>query len=1187
MQNQMRVCSHCGVPISAQAHFCKACGKSVAAPTDAPSQAASSVERKCSSCGAALSETAQFCKACGKPVESPLVQLPSAVPTVPPVAALAKPVELPATSPRKKGIAPLMLGAAVVVVCICLALTFSMAGLAVVTGNLSRFSLPVSRTTSIRGVDLANLPPMPIPVVLESKQQTIGYNGGTVALKDQSRVMIPPGTFAGDVEITIKKLDPKPFVQSTHTQTTMLEFSATTTQFQKQVEIRVPLPDKFTPNRADEATAWLVDNTTGARSFHRSSVQMVSGKPELVVETDHFSTWEFSAFSDSPPKQAILAVPYFTQGGDNTANGGFCWAAALQMIAEAAHHSETDEMFDVVGFMHESPGAGLSAESAKVLNPKIPGMLKALTGVWPNQKYWALGTGVGDYNSMIKYIKSEIGNEGRPVMIVNGEVGVAHDDRELAYVNHAYVIVGYDDSDNFYVHNPAPTWDPFEDGPYRKTTRKRLRLDEVSIYTKAFTVLSIPTKPSLAADRPLVAVNIMSNSFAFGPVPRAPGAPTGTLKGVDTFEFRWDHTIDTGYGFWSRRNATRVDRIAGDAERLLIQGSGQGIEIINSTWPAVNQKVTTQIDIEKKGGGSKRYHTTFERELKPGEIWKIPSASSGISDLIIDVNEFRDPVPTPTEYVFRVRAQVSGKTVDEAEVYFIMDPLAPIIDNLVPWTGLAEGRQVIIEGRGFGKDQRVGEVTFNGVKMPIVSWIDTKIVVTVPECLTAGDAVVTVQGVRSNRVGFEMESSYAPKVFVRVDSPSSGVAENGRITLTASATGVQRPAGWIPLKKIKWEWRTPYLEPEIRREFIKDSGIQETETDTATIDGLPFDSEHPYLNENWVEVSLYWVTCGQEVSIGSIRQAITIKSGGSAPPSAPATKTPTPTPTITPTGTPTATPTPTRTATPTLTSFPPGVPRPITITPTPTHTPTPTPTSSSGTGAEQCPALTAVDARNGKINPLNFSIFVTSEAYPFEPRTRFPEGVRSVHGTYAYEGMRKGTQALVMWCRNGNVYYRSSWSWDWAENGSAWSSITGVPPAGDYELRLYLGGYLAQYGKFTIEKQSPGSPSVGTIRFAEGQKDDNPVNLHTSGQSFKNGIKTVYAFYEMWYPPKNSVIKREWYRNGTIETQNSTQYNGGEVVSLFWSSHFHTNQTALESGTYELKLYIDNRLVKSGTFVIQ
>jgi hypothetical protein len=103
-----RKCPHCGAALSETAQFCKACGKSVAAPTSAPRQAMPPAERKCPHCGAAVSPTAAFCKECGKPLAS-AISKPEATPiAVPPVPALpgrlhSSAVSSPPTPKKERG----------------------------------------------------------------------------------------------------------------------------------------------------------------------------------------------------------------------------------------------------------------------------------------------------------------------------------------------------------------------------------------------------------------------------------------------------------------------------------------------------------------------------------------------------------------------------------------------------------------------------------------------------------------------------------------------------------------------------------------------------------------------------------------------------------------------------------------------------------------------------------------------------------------------------------------------------------------------------------------------------------------------------------------------------------------------------------------------------------------------------
>ncbi|MCI0477473.1 MAG: zinc ribbon domain-containing protein [Anaerolineales bacterium] len=81
MQNPTLACPHCGAQISANAQFCKSCGKPIVADQSlAPRQVIPPAERKCPHCDAAISSTAQFCRACGKAIGPSQPPLPSSLP---------------------------------------------------------------------------------------------------------------------------------------------------------------------------------------------------------------------------------------------------------------------------------------------------------------------------------------------------------------------------------------------------------------------------------------------------------------------------------------------------------------------------------------------------------------------------------------------------------------------------------------------------------------------------------------------------------------------------------------------------------------------------------------------------------------------------------------------------------------------------------------------------------------------------------------------------------------------------------------------------------------------------------------------------------------------------------------------------------------------------------------------------
>ncbi|MDD3579696.1 MAG: zinc ribbon domain-containing protein [Desulfobacca sp.] len=64
-------CAHCQAPLSANAKFCRSCGRPVTQP-----EVAAPVGPICQKCQTPLSATAKFCRACGAPVTPPVAASP-------------------------------------------------------------------------------------------------------------------------------------------------------------------------------------------------------------------------------------------------------------------------------------------------------------------------------------------------------------------------------------------------------------------------------------------------------------------------------------------------------------------------------------------------------------------------------------------------------------------------------------------------------------------------------------------------------------------------------------------------------------------------------------------------------------------------------------------------------------------------------------------------------------------------------------------------------------------------------------------------------------------------------------------------------------------------------------------------------------------------------------------------------
>ncbi|MEI8158196.1 MAG: DUF1566 domain-containing protein [Burkholderiales bacterium] len=108
---------------------------------------------------------------------------------------------------------------------------------------------------------------------------------------------------------------------------------------------------------------------------------------------------------------------------------------------------------------------------------------------------------------------------------------------------------------------------------------------------------------------------------------------------------------------------------------------------------------------------------------------------------------------------------------------------APALSGIVPSTGPV-GTSVTISGTGFGAT--AGIVTFNGTKATVTSWLESKILTTVPAGAISGNVVVTANGSQSN-----------PLVF-QVTSGSAKFTANNNGTVTDNTTGLVWQQGENP-----------------------------------------------------------------------------------------------------------------------------------------------------------------------------------------------------------------------------------------------------------------------------------------------------------------------------------------------------------------------------------------------------
>lgn len=261
---------------------------------------------------------------------------------------------------------------------------------------------------------------------------------------------------------------------------------------------------------------------------------------------------------------------------------------------------------------------------------------------------------------------------------------------------------------------------------------------------------------------------------------------------------------------------------------------------------------------------------------------------------------------------------------------------------------------------------------------------------------------------------------------------------------------------------------------------------------------------------------------------------------------------------------------------------------PLVASPTKPAVATTAPTAAPKTGSSSS-AFSSVASPFGAIT-FAAGVMGSSPSYkPVDTATHFPEGVTQVYSLISYQGPIKGTQWKYERYFNGKLLTENTTQgWDIPGSGATWAVLWNADGinAGDWEMRLYYQDQLVQKASFTVDAIKPGSSYFDIIRFAEDMKDDQPINTHRPVDNFKAGVKQVYAFFDAYNMSKTTKITREWYRNGELLITKSETWSGGQNEKNWWAYYFNKDNP-LETGTYELKLYVDDKLVQLGTFIIE
>ncbi|MBI3362421.1 MAG: serine/threonine protein kinase [Chloroflexi bacterium] len=251
----------------------------------------------------------------------------------------------------------------------------------------------------------------------------------------------------------------------------------------------------------------------------------------------------------------------------------------------------------------------------------------------------------------------------------------------------------------------------------------------------------------------------------------------------------------------------------------------------------------------------------------------------------------------------------------------------------------------------------------------------------------------------------------------------------------------------------------------------------------------------------------------------------------------------------------------------------------ISTSPAPTSVPTLPPIKTTAPGA-------------GQFGPITFAVGVLNDETPVDPLDTFPDGVTIVYAFFDYSQMGSGQAWRTEWLRDGQVQSDIGKQSDWTggANGAWWVSLfnkDGIP-TGQWQLKLYLDNQLQQSATFAVEPNPSKQPDFGPITFAPdkdaNEKPLNPVSV--SDPTFPAGTINVYAFFDGIDVPQGTDWTSQWFLNGTSQTDPKSHSWTFAPNENEWLSFGNKDGSALEAGTYELKLVIGSRLVNVGTFIV-
>lgn len=507
--------------------------------------------------------------------------------------------------------------------------------------------------------------------VLETQKASIGPAGGHVTLPSGLRLEFPQDAVARETDVLFERLRSEVFSSNDPSKYVVLNCLASVPQFEKPVEIRMPLSSRI-PEDSPPPLAGTLDEETGLLELCPTRFETTRAGMELVLTTNHFchivlpSEKDLQDWLEPPPASAGPIETGIYKQGDTK----FCWAMTMQTQARA-YKAGTNSAYNILG------DVGMSFVDPVDIRwrPNINNWFQNRAGQQPERLFWGTSILSGSdvfLDKLKRYIRREVGRNGRPVLL----------GRKTWSKGHSWLIVGYDDQENFIVHdsqNPPDILPTSKDMGYFKVSSGTLGLDWGIPIRNSYVTVAIPLP--LNPQRSLATLNIPHRAIWFN----NPSVP-------NCFVFGWTHATPEGYEwlqakFFDKSGEVFDAPLPPTVEELQLgnpQFTSTGLEVINGSLSEI-KTMTVEIEVGKDG--------EEPRFKKPYDVIVGPNSREPVSKTI-PVEKFRLPEDVGlVKYRFQATLRENNVTVDQAAFTFEIGP--------GKWFEMEVTREMKKQGPGF------------------------------------------------------------------------------------------------------------------------------------------------------------------------------------------------------------------------------------------------------------------------------------------------------------------------------------------------------------------------------------------------------------------------------------------------------------------------------------------------------